>query len=73
LDEEFSAYLKQLGFIPNQHDQSVFKKDFNGKQCTLVLYVDGCFVNYEDPVALNYVKAKITERYGGCTCHNGDV
>jgi hypothetical protein len=30
--EEFSAYLKLLGFIPNPHDPCVFNKDFNGKQ-----------------------------------------
>jgi hypothetical protein len=28
--EEFSAYLKQLGFIPNPHDPCVFNKDLNG-------------------------------------------
>jgi hypothetical protein len=71
--EEFSAYLKQLGFIPNPHDPCAFNKDFNRKQCTLVLYVDDCFVSYEDPAALDYVEQKITERYGGCTRHDGDV
>jgi hypothetical protein len=47
--EEFSVYLKRLGFIANAHDPCVFNKDFNGKQCTLVLYVDDCFVDCEDP------------------------
>jgi hypothetical protein len=55
------------GFIPN------FNKDFNGKQCTLVLYVDDCFVDCEDPAALDYVEQKIPERYGGCTHHDGDA
>ncbi len=45
--EEFSAYLKQLGFIPNPHDLCVFNKDFRGKQCKLVLDVDDCFVDCE--------------------------
>ncbi len=66
-------YLKQLGFIPNPHDPCLFNKDFNGKQCTLVLYVDDCFVDCEDPAALDYVEEKITERYGGCTRHDGYV
>ncbi len=62
--EEFCAYLKQLGFVANSHDQCVFNKDFNGKQCRLVLYVDDCFVDCEDPAALDYAEQKITERYG---------
>ncbi len=55
LYEEFSAYLKQLEFMSNPHDPWVLNKDFNGKQCTLVLYVDDCFVDCEDPAALDYV------------------
>ncbi len=71
--EEFSASLKQLGFIPNPHDPCVFNKDFSGKQCTLVLYVDDCFVDCKDPAALDYVEEKITEKYGECTRHDRDV
>jgi hypothetical protein len=67
------VYFKQLGFIPNPHDPCVFNKDFNGKQCTLVLYVDDCFVDCEPSAALDYVEQKIIERYGGCTRHDGDV
>jgi hypothetical protein len=54
--EEFDAYLKQLGFIPNPLDTCVFNKDFRGKQCTLVLYVDDCFVDCEHAAALDYVE-----------------
>ena len=38
-----------------------------------MLYVDDRFVDREDAAALDYVEEKITERYAGCTRHDGDV
>jgi hypothetical protein len=43
------------------------------KPCTLVLYVDDCFMDCEDPAALDYVEAKVTQKYGGCTRHDGYI
>ena len=38
-----------------------------------MLYVDDCFVDCEGPAALYCVEEKITEKYGRCTRHEGDV
>ncbi len=72
-DEEFTGFLKKLGFVPKPYDPCVLNLDYKGDTCTLVLYVDGCFVDCHDPEALNYVERKITEKYGGCTRTDGDV
>ena len=71
--EEFTGFLKGLRFVPNPYDPCVLNLDYKGETCTLVLYVDDCFVDCHDPEALNYVEQKITEKYGGCTRTDGDV
>ncbi len=71
--EEITAYLKPLGFIPNPHDPCVLSKDFNGKQCTLVLYVDDCFVDCEYAAALNgKVRRMYPPRWVCTTLFGGD-
>jgi len=71
--EEFTGFLKKLGFVPNPYDPCVLNLDYKGEICTLVLYVDDCFVDCHNPEALDYVERKITEKYGGCTRTDGDV
>ena len=71
--EEFTGFLKKLGFVPNPYDPCVLNLDYKGETCTLVLYVDDCFVDCHNPDALDYIEQKITAKYGGCTRTNGDV
>jgi len=71
--EEFTGFLKGLGFIPNPYDPCVLNLNYKGERCTLVLYVDDCFVDCHDPAALDYIEKKITEKYGGCTRTDGNV
>ena len=71
--EEFTGFLKNLGFVPNPYDPCVLNLKYKGERCTLVLYVDDCFVDCHNPEALDYVERKITEKYGGCTRTDGDV
>ncbi len=57
----------------NPYDPCVLNLDYKGETCTLVLYVDDCFLKCHFPEALNYVEKKITEKYGRCTRTDGDV
>ena len=71
--EEFTGFLKSLGFLPNPFDPCVLNLDYKDETYTLVLYLDDCFVDCYNQKQLNYVKQIITEKYGGCMCTNGDV
>jgi hypothetical protein len=70
--EEFTGSLKSLGFVPNPYDPCVLNLNYKGERCTLVLYVDDCFVDCHDPEALDYFQKKVTEKYGGCTRTDGN-
>ncbi len=70
--EEFTSFLKKLRFVPNPYDPCVLNLDTKGETCTLVLYVDDCFVDRHNPEALDYIEQK-TAKYGGCTRTNGDL
>ncbi len=63
--EEFTGFLKSLRYLPNPYDPCVFNLDYKGDTCTLVLYVDDCFVDCHNPEALDYVEKKITENMAG--------
>ena len=71
--EEISGFLRTIGFTANPCDPCVLNLDFNGKQCTLVLYVDDCFVDFVEPRALEFVCEKLSDKYGKVTRHDGDV
>ena len=38
--EEISSFLKLYGFVENEVEKCVFNKMIDGKQCTILLYVD---------------------------------
>ena len=71
--EEFTGFLKSLGFLPNPFDPCVLDLDYKGETYTLVLYLDDCFVDCYNQKQLNHVKQIITEKYGGCMHTNRDV
>ena len=71
--EEFTGFLKSLGFLPNPYDPCVLNLDYKDETYTLVLYLDDCFVDCYNQKQLNYVKQIITEKYGGCMRTNWDV
>ena len=58
--EEFTGFLKSLGFVPNPYDPCVLNLNYKGERCTLVLYVDDCFVDCHESEALDYMQKKIT-------------
>jgi hypothetical protein len=54
--EEFTGFLKSLGFLPNPFDPCVLNLDYKDETYTLVLYLDDCFVDCYNQKQLNYVK-----------------
>ncbi len=71
--EEFTGFLKSLGFVPNPYDPCVMNLNYKVERYTLVLYVADCFVDCHDPEALDYIQRKFTGKYGGCTRTDGNV
>jgi len=71
--EEFTGFLKSLGFLPNPFDPCVLNLDYKDETYTSVLYLDDCFVDCYNQKQLNYVKQIITEKYSGCMRTNRDV
>ena len=61
--ELFSKTLKQMGFEINPYDMCVANKMVNGKQCTIVGYVDDLKVSHEDKGVLNDVLSKIADTF----------
>ena len=47
--ELFSQTLKKEGFVINPYDRCVANKIINGKQCTIVWYVDDNKLSHKDP------------------------
>jgi len=54
--EEFTGFLKSLGFLPNPYDPCVLNLDYKDETYTSVLYMDDCFLDCYNPEQLNYVK-----------------
>ena len=60
----YSSTLKKLGFKINPYDKCVANKMINGKQCTIVFYVDDNKISHEDPEVVTEVLKQITEYFG---------
>jgi hypothetical protein len=69
--ELFSSTLVHMGFILNPYDPCVANKLIDGKQCTLVWYVDDNKVSHVDLNVVSSVIAKIEERFGKMTVSRG--
>jgi hypothetical protein len=54
----FSTDLQKMGFKLNPYDLCVGNKTINGKQCTIVWYVDDTKISHEDPNLLTEVILK---------------
>jgi hypothetical protein len=62
--ELFSGTLQELGFSLNPYDACVANKTINGKQCTIVWYVDDTKISHMDDKVITDVIAKIEESFG---------
>ena len=69
--ECFTECLKGMGFELNEYDPCVANKVINGKQCTIVWYVDDNKISHEDSTVVDEVITKIEERFGKMTVKRG--
>ena len=50
-----SNALKKLGFVLNPYDKYIANKMIDGKQCTIVFYVDNNKISHQDLAAVTEV------------------
>ena len=62
--EEISSFLKSLGFDENQVERCVFNKVIDGKQCTILLYVDDMLCMHMSSYVVNEIFDIIDAKYG---------
>jgi hypothetical protein len=61
------GYLEELGFVANTVDPCVLNKMINGKQLTLVLYVDDLLVSTEMDDDIDWNIDQLRDRFGEVT------
>ena len=69
--ELFSSTLQDMGFKLNPYDKCVANKLINGKQCTVVFYVDDNKVSHEDPTVVTQVLDQIASHFGELSITRG--
>jgi hypothetical protein len=62
--DKLTGALRDMGFDHNDVDPCVMNKMFNGKQCTLVVYVDDLLISCEDGDVLTSVTEELKRRFG---------
>jgi Reverse transcriptase (RNA-dependent DNA polymerase) len=67
----FANTLKDLGFELNPYDPCVANKMIEGKQCTIVWYVDDNKISHVNPAVVTDIILKIEERFGKMTVTRG--
>ena len=63
--------FERYGFELNEYGLCVANKMIDGKQCTIVWYVDDNKISHEDSTVVDEVIAKIEERFGKMTVKRG--
>ena len=70
----YELYLETLhkeGFVINSYDRCVTNKVINGKQCTIVWYVDDNKVSHVDPVVVSEVIDSMKKHFGDLSVTRG--
>ena len=67
----YSDTLKELGFEINPYDQCVVNKVINGKQCTIVFYVDDNKISHMNESVVMSVIEEISKHFGELTVSRG--
>jgi hypothetical protein len=66
-----SSVLIASGFSSNPLDSCIFNKDFNGDQCTVVIYVDDLFITCRNIDALDEIESLLKDNFKEIKSHNG--
>jgi Reverse transcriptase (RNA-dependent DNA polymerase) len=69
--ELFVSTLEEMGFILNPYDLCVANKTINGKQCTIVWYVDDNKISHVDPNVVTEILLQIEKKFGKMTTTRG--
>ena len=67
----FLDKLTKLGFKVNEYDRCVANKMINGKQCTIVWYVDDVKVSYIDEIVISDIITYMQKEFGNLTITRG--
>ena len=70
--ELYAQTLEKEGFVINPYDRCVANKSINGKQCTIVWYVDDNKVSHEDPNVVTEVIELMKKHFGDLTVTRGN-
>ena len=62
--ELYSTTLKDMGFVLNPYDLCVANSTINGKQCTIVWYVDDNKISHVDPKVVDDIISKLESKFG---------
>ena len=65
--ENLTAFLKSQGFKENEIDNCVMNKVMNGRQVTILIYVDDILVLATDEQDLDYVTKILKDQYESLT------
>ena len=67
----YSETLCKHGFKLNPYDKCVANKMINGKQCTIIFYVDDNKISHVDPEVVSDVIELLKEHFGDLTVKRG--
>jgi hypothetical protein len=70
--EKLTGVLRDMGFTHNAVDKCVMNQTINGKQCTLVIYVDDILVLSQDDASLEYVIGGLKGAFKEVTTEKSD-
>ena len=69
--ETYVDTLKDIGFELNPYDPCVANANIDGKQCTIVFYVDDNKISHVDPKVVDSVIEKLEAKYGKMSTTRG--
>lgn len=69
----FTEVLEKQGFELNPYDRCVANKTINGKQCTVVWYVDDVKISHMDQAVLDDITNLMQEEFGPMEIVKGDT
>ena len=70
--ELYTETLSKHGFVINPYDRCVANKVINGKQCTIVFYVDDNKISHVDPDVVSEVLEILKGHFGDLTVTRGN-